>query len=189
MFTTTTPEPVVRPVPRLLYPALLLAGIAVMVASLLGIAVMMGLLPQVQSTPAGVREAPSAGRAAANPGAARTPAESTAVKSAGGTTAAATAVRCDECGIVDGIRAIEVREGSGVDTIVGGSGHSAITVAGTDAGAYAGHGPGKNMNRSVSYEIRVRMDDRSYRTFRTGQPAVGVGQRVRIRDGRLERAG
>lgn len=67
----------------------------------------------------------------------------------------------------------------------GGRGRTAMTVV----GAYAGHEVEKNMNRSVSYEVRVRMDDITYRTFRTPQPDVGVGQRVQVRDGRLVRAG
>jgi len=35
----------------------------------------------------------------------------------------------------------------------------------------------------------VRMDDNSYRTFNVSQPEVGVGQRVRVRDGQLVRGG
>ena len=64
-----------------------------------------------------------------------------------------------------------------------------MTVVGAGAGAYAGHELEKNMKRSVSYEIRVRMDDRSTRTFRSTQPDIGVGQRVSVRDGRLVVAG
>jgi outer membrane lipoprotein SlyB len=64
-----------------------------------------------------------------------------------------------------------------------------MTVVGAGAGAYAGHELEKNMNKSVSYEIRVRMDDNSYRTFNVSQPEVGVGQRVRVRDGQLVRGG
>ena len=66
---------------------------------------------------------------------------------------------------------------------------AAMTVVGAGAGAYAGHELEKNMNKSVSYEIRVRMDDHSIRTFRSPEPDVGVGQRVKVRDGRLVRAG
>jgi hypothetical protein len=45
------------------------------------------------------------------------------------------------------------------------------------------------MKRNVSYEIRVRMDDQTVRTFRSSQPDAGVGQRVNVRDGRLVVAG
>jgi len=71
----------------------------------------------------------------------------------------------------------------------GGSGRTAMTVVGAGAGAYAGHEVEKNMKKSVSYEIRVRMDDNSYRTFHAAQPDVGVGQRVKVRDGQLVDAG
>jgi len=37
------------------------------------------------------------------------------------------------------------------------------------------------MNRSATYEIRVRMKDGSYRTFiERAQPALAVGQKVRV---------
>jgi outer membrane lipoprotein SlyB len=64
-----------------------------------------------------------------------------------------------------------------------------MTVVGAGAGAYAGHELEKNMKRSVSYEIRVRMDDRSTRIFRSDQPDVGVGQRVTVKGGQLAAAG
>jgi outer membrane lipoprotein SlyB len=62
-------------------------------------------------------------------------------------------------------------------------------VVGAGAGAYAGHELEKNMKRSVTYEIRVRMNDRSIRTFHSDHPDFGVGQRVTVRDGRLAVAG
>jgi outer membrane lipoprotein SlyB len=64
-----------------------------------------------------------------------------------------------------------------------------MTVVGAGAGAYAGHELEKTMKRNRHYEIRVRMDDRSLRTFATSVADVGVGQRVRIRDGRPVPAG
>lgn len=42
------------------------------------------------------------------------------------------------------------------------------------------------MNRSVSHEVRVRMNDGSYRTFRErAQPAFAAGQKVRVTAGGL----
>ena len=180
-----------RPVSPMLYPTLLIAGISVIIASLLGIAAMTGLLPQAQSQPAVTTAA--TGKAVAEPEAPR----AAAVKTATAT------VRCEDCGVVESVRAIELKgEGSGVGAVAGGvvggilgnqvgggNGRTAMTVVGAGAGAYAGHELEKNMKRSVSYEIRVRMDDRSTRTFRSTQPDVGVGQRVSVRDGRLVVAG
>jgi len=198
-------EPVAKPVPPLLYPTLVIAGITVIIASMVGIAAMTGMLSQAQSqTVSNPQEVPAAsGReqrttAPAKPAVARSVEGKTAVPA----TVAGTA-RCDNCGVVDTIRTVETKgQGSGVGAVAGGvvggilgnqvgggSGRTAMTVVGAGAGAYAGHELEKNMNKSVSYEIRVRMDDNSIRTFRVSEPAVGVGQRVKIRDGRLVRAG
>lgn len=183
-FTVVKTEPAAaRPVPPLLYPTLLIAGIGVIIASMLGIAAITGLLPQAQSQVIGKLPEKAAAQASA--------------KSA----TVAGAARCADCGVVDTIRAIEVKgQGSGVGAVAGGlvggilgnqvgggSGRTAMTVVGV--GAYAGHEVEKNVNKSVSYEVRVRMDDDSYRTFRVRQPEVGVGQRVQVRDGRIVRAG
>ena len=105
--------------------------------------------------------------------------------------------------MVDSVRAVEVKgEGSGLGVVAGGvlggvlgnqigggNGRTAMTVVGAGAGAYAGNEVEKNMKKKVSYQIRVRMDDNSYRTFHSAQPEVEVGQRVKVRDGRLVGAG
>jgi outer membrane lipoprotein SlyB len=183
-----------RRTPALLYPTLLIAGIAVIIASMLGIAAMTGLLPQAQSQ--SVDERATSGddaRSGAN-----------AKMSKGKTVPpAVAAARCTDCGVIDSVRAVEVKgEGSGVGAVAGGvvggvlgnqigggRGRTAMTVVGAGAGAYAGNEVEKNMKKSVSYEIRVRMDDNTYRTFHAAQPDVGVGQRVKVRDGQLVSAG
>lgn len=181
----------------LLYPVLLAAGISVIIASLLGIAAITGLLPSAQSQssaalpekavpaqPAKVAASASPSRPAAD-GRSRPEAP------------------CATCGVVESVRMIEVPgEGSGLGAVAGGvvggllgnrvgggRGRTAMTVVGAGAGAYAGHEIEKNMKRGANYEIRVRMDDRSLRTFHSEQPGVGAGQRVNVRDGRLVAAG
>lgn len=210
--TTTTPKAAAaRPVPPLLYPTLLIAGIAVIIASMLGIAAMTGLLPHAQSNQSVSEQATAPAVASAKRGkedkVAAPRAQAVPTKTAAGKAtvpkSAVTAARCDECGVVDAIRAIEAKgQGSGIGAVAGGvvggilgnqvgggHGRTAMTVVGAGAGAYAGHELEKNMNKSVSYEVRVRMDDNSYRTFHTSQPDVGVGQRVKVRDGQLVGAG
>ncbi|MCW5575424.1 MAG: glycine zipper 2TM domain-containing protein [Burkholderiales bacterium] len=181
------PAPATRNVPALLYPTLLIAGIAVIIASMLGIAAMTGMLPGAQSQ--SLLEQPAARKAAAPV------AERSTVQPA--------ASACAACGVVESVRAVEAAgQGSGVGAVAGGvvggilgnqvgggGGRTAMTVVGAGAGAYAGHEIEKNMNRNVHYEIRVRMDDRSIRTFTAAGADVGVGQRVRIRDGRPVPAG
>jgi len=203
------PQAVARPVSPLLYPTLLIAGISVIIASLLGIAAMTGLLPQAQSQPAVT--AAVTGKAVAGPESVRdqpanqAPKKMATAKSATPRTSDAktAAARCDDCGVVESVRTmVREGEGSGVGAVAGGvvggilgnqvgggNGRTAMTVVGAGAGAYAGHEIEKNMKRSETYEIRVRMSDRSIRTFRSDKLDVGVGQRVTVRDGRLAVAG
>jgi uncharacterized protein YcfJ len=173
----------------------------VIIASLLGFAALTGLLPQAQSQPAVI--AAATGKAVAESGIAdQAPKKAAAAKPATRDTKTA-AARCEDCGVVESVRRMERKgEGSGVGAVAGGvvggilgnqvgggNGRTAMTVVGAGAGAYAGHELEKNMKRSVTYEIRVRMNDRSIRTFHSDSPDVGVGQRVTVRDGRLAVAG
>jgi outer membrane lipoprotein SlyB len=182
----TQPAPATRNVPALLYPTLLIAGIAVIIASMLGIAAMTGLLPVAQSQTAANQPALQGQAPAARSSAAQT-----------------AAAACTACGVVESVRRVQTAgQGTGVGAVAGGvvggilgnqvgggSGRTAMTVVGAGAGAYAGHELEKNMKKNLHYEIRVRMDDRSLRTFTTANADVGVGQRVRIRDGRPVPAG
>jgi outer membrane lipoprotein SlyB len=208
MSSTINTQDLARRSPALLYPTLLIAGIAVIIVSMLGIAAMTGVLPQAQS------QAVDARVAGGNDGKTAAKAKTTDSKVASVNASAKTsntkiappavvAARCTDCGVVDSVRAVEVKgEGSGLGAVAGGvlggvlgnqvgggRGRTAMTVVGAGAGAYAGHEVEKNMKKSVSYEIRVRMDDNSYRTFHAAQPDVGVGQRVKVRDGQLVDAG
>lgn len=198
------PQSAARPVSPLLYPILLIAGVSVIVASLLGIAAMTGLLPQAQSQPA-VTAAATGKAVSETPPANPLPKKAAAPKPAAqrSSDVKTAAARCDDCGVVESVRSLERKgEGSGVGAVAGGlvggilgnqvgggNGRTAMTVVGAGAGAYAGHELEKNMKRSITYEIRVRMDDRSIRTFHSDNPDVGVGQRVTVRDGRLAVAG
>jgi len=192
------PVPATRSVPALLYPTLLIAGIAVIIASMLGIAAMTGLLPSAQSRtaanqPALQDRAPGGRKDQDNQDAA--PQRRNSAQPA--------AAACTACGVVESVRTVQTAgQGSGVGAVAGGvvggilgnqvgggGGRTAMTVVGAGAGAYAGHEIEKNMKKNVHYEIRVRMDDRSVRTFTAAGADVGVGQRVRIRDGRPVPAG
>jgi outer membrane lipoprotein SlyB len=180
---------------NLLYPLMLIAAVTVIVFSIVGIAAMMGWLPSAQSksdsaprTEAVVRNeaAPAPARPdAADPVNAPTP-------------------TCENCGVIESIRVVESQgEGSGLGAVTGGvvggvlgnqvgrgSGRTVMTVVGAGAGAYAGHEIEKNVKRSTQYQIRVRMHDGSYRTFyQPSQPALSLGQKVRVTDRGLVGAG
>jgi outer membrane lipoprotein SlyB len=73
--------------------------------------------------------------------------------------------------------------------IGGGSGRQLATVAGAVGGAVVGNQVEGNMKATHSYEIRVRLDDGSERTFRQNSaPSWRTGDRVRVVKGRLRAA-
>ncbi|MBQ5941693.1 MULTISPECIES: glycine zipper 2TM domain-containing protein [unclassified Massilia] len=107
---------------------------------------------------------------------------------------------CSNCGNVESVRTIKQRaEGSGLGAAGGavlggllgnqigdGSGRKIATVAGAVGGAVVGNQVEGNMKATTSYEIRVRLDDGTLRTFRQSSPPQWrSGDRVRIVKGRL----
>ena len=175
--------------PGILYPVMLIAAIALIVFSAVGIATMMGWMPAALSgaDPAAKPAPPAAKAAASRP-----------------RIAAATASGCSDCGTVESIRVVQLEgEGSGVGAIGGavvggilgnqigrGRGRTAATVVGAGAGAYAGHEIEKNVKKTTRYQVRVRMNDGTYRTFHEStQPALAVGQKVRVTEQGIVAAG
>lgn len=184
----------------ILYTIMLIAAIAVIIFSVIGIATMTGVLPSAlskneQAAPESAAKGPSAAIPSPQPAKARVAAYSRA----------SAAEACADCGVVDvevAIRAVEAKgQGSGLGAVAGGvvggvlgnqvgrgGGRTATTVVG--AGAYAGHEIEKNMNKSLNYQIRVRMNDGTYRTFHErSQPALTVGQKVRVTNNGVVAAG
>jgi outer membrane lipoprotein SlyB len=107
---------------------------------------------------------------------------------------------CSNCGNVESVREIHQRaQGSGVGAAGGailggllgnqvgsGNGRSLATVAGAVGGAVVGNQVEGNMKATTSYEIRVRMDDGSARTFHQQRaPGWRQGARVRVVKGVL----
>jgi len=107
---------------------------------------------------------------------------------------------CANCGNVESVRTITQRaEGSGLgaaggaviggllgNQVGGGSGRTLATAAGAIGGAVVGNQVEGNMKATTSYEIRVRLDDGTLRTFRqNSQPQWRSGDRVRIVKGKL----
>ena len=140
--------------PDILYPVMLVAAITVIVFSFAGIATMMGWLPGALSQGRLLERAES-------------PARWTAAAEGSRAAAPAPAAACaDDCGVIESIRAVDVK---GEDSGFG------------DVGAYSGNEIEKNTRGSVSYHIRVRMNDGTTRTFHErAQPALAVGQKVRV---------
>ena len=169
----------------ILYPLMLIAAIAVIVFSVVGIATMMGWMPSVASKGEPQPKSGSASNestAMPAPATNRPPADSSAAA-------------CQDCGVIESIRAVESKgEGSPLGAIGGavvggvlgnqvgrGSGRTAATVVGAGAGAYAGHEIEKNVTKKARYQVSVRMSDGSYRTYNeSAPPTYAVGQRVRV---------
>lgn len=110
---------------------------------------------------------------------------------------------CGSCGNVESVRTITTRaRGSGVgaaggailggllgNQIGGGHGRQLATVAGAMGGAVVGNQVEGNMHATHSYEIRVRLDDGTLRTFHQhSAPRWRSGDRVRIVKGSLRAA-
>jgi outer membrane lipoprotein SlyB len=107
---------------------------------------------------------------------------------------------CHRCGRVESVRTIQsAAKPSGVgvvggaivggllgNQIGGGTGRSVATVAGAVGGGYAGNEIEKRTRTATSYQVRVRMEDGSLRTFPYNNvPPWHEGDHVRVVDGYL----
>lgn len=184
---------------NLLYPLMVIAALAVTLFSALGIAMMMGYLPSASSA-----EKPAEKQIASQPvaGAQRQaqPQRKAQSQSPGQAQSAPSrlAAVCADCGVVESIRVVEQRgSGSGLGAVAGGltgmlvgnqfgrgDGRTAMTVLGGVGGAYAGNEIEKNVKRSTTYEVRVRLDKGGVATAHmASNPGVAVGDKVRVVNG------
>jgi outer membrane lipoprotein SlyB len=105
---------------------------------------------------------------------------------------------CRECGVIVSMREVDTEgEASGVGAVGGGAignpvgqgtGKKIATVAGAAGGAVAGHQIEKYVKRETSYEIIVRLEDKTSRVFH--EPTSSTwrsGDRVKIIDGALRK--
>lgn len=167
--------------PRLLYPSLIVAAVAVTLLSATGIAALTGHLPMANAASDEKLQTarPDEMQAGHEPG-------------------HAPVAACKSCGIVESIRAVEVKgQGSGIGAVAGGlagalignqigdgNGRTVATIAGAGGGAYLGNEIEKNKNAHVTYQIKVRMDSGAIRTlYQRDAPSIATGDRVRISNG------
>lgn len=107
---------------------------------------------------------------------------------------------CYDCGRVESVNAVQSQaapSGLGVvaggviggllgNQVGGGNGRKIATVAGAVGGGYAGNEIEKRTRSQTTYEVRVRMEDGSVRTFPyNNQPNWSSGDRIRVVDGYL----
>ena len=177
------------------YTMMWIAGIAITLFSIAGIAAIMGWIPtsiagggstaNVASTPATAAKAP-APKSSNNAAAPTRLASNTPSRSV-----------CADCGIIESSREItEKGTGSGVGgvggavvggvlghQVGGGRGKDLATVAGAIGGAFAGNEIEKRVKSTTSYEVTVRFEGGATRTFNEDTPKWRVGDRVRVVDG------
>ncbi|HTJ96699.1 MAG TPA: glycine zipper 2TM domain-containing protein [Rhodocyclaceae bacterium] len=107
---------------------------------------------------------------------------------------------CRNCGIVESVNAVKEKgEGTGLGAVAGGvvggvlgnqvgkgGGRDIARIVGIAGGAFAGHEIEKSERSHTTYNVTVRLDDGSTRTFRQeSQPAWQAGDRVRVEDGTI----
>lgn len=201
---------------RRLHPLLGAAAVSVIILSAVAVAAMTGVLPNLSagSSPqaaASAQEAALAGPEAANVASAPQQAPKQAQKPAQSAQPAqqpaqAGAPACATCGVVEGIRTVQVpvRDDSNhlIGTVAGGvvggvvgnqfgggHGRDALTVLGAVGGALTGREVERNIREQQTvthYELTVRMSDGSRRQFRSAQPfAFASGDRVRVENDQL----
>ncbi|WP_051938135.1 glycine zipper 2TM domain-containing protein [Ferriphaselus sp. R-1] len=109
---------------------------------------------------------------------------------------------CKECGTVSAITEVEKQgEGTGLGAIGGGvvggllgnqvgggTGNDIATIAGAVGGAYVGHQVEKKVRTTVQFNVVVKMEDGSEATITEDKkPALAVGDKVKVVDGKLVR--
>lgn len=108
---------------------------------------------------------------------------------------------CSNCGTIESIHAVQqqAQANNGIGAVAGavlggilgnqvggGNGRKLATVAGAVGGGFAGNEVEKRTRTTSSYEIRVRMEDGSSRSFSdSGQSGWQSGDRVKVVNGSL----
>ena len=174
-----------------------IAGIAVTVFSVAGIAAIMGWIPTSIGGPGD--SVVAAKQPATQPAAS----SHTAPSRAPAYTASNSPARaqCAECGVIEAVREIDAKgEGSGIGAVGGavvggvlghqvgsGRGRDIATVVGAVGGAVAGNEIEKRVKSSKSYEITVRFEDGSSRVVNEATaPSWRTGDRVKVINGVIQ---
>jgi len=111
------------------------------------------------------------------------------------------AVLCAACGTVEAVHAVQQKgEGSGLGAVAGGvlggvvghqvgggNGKTAMTVLGAVGGGLAGHEIEKRARSTTVFDVQVRMEDGSTRSFQRSE-ALAVGAHVVVEGSKLRLA-
>jgi len=150
-------------------PLIGIAAVSVMVLGVIGVAAVTGVLPS--------------GTSPNLSGAVRTDAART------DSAAPSRAVTCALCGTIEAIRTVEVVDEPGGSTLADVGREGGATILGSSGVAASGNEIAKEARKRYAYRVTVRMDDGSYRTVSlAAPPALAVGDKVRVVEGKLVRA-
>jgi outer membrane lipoprotein SlyB len=193
-------------------PIVAIAAASVIIFSAVGVGVMTGIIPSSISKTEEQPPLPAKPQAAAPapvPAAAEQPKKAAAAaprkqaepaRVASAEPARTAQAVCANCGSVVSVNLVKQQgEGSGLGAIGGavvggvlgnqvgsGRGRTAATVVGAGAGAYAGHEIEKHVKTTQSYNVAVRMDDGTSRSFiYASEPAFRAGDKVKVVEGKL----
>ncbi|RXZ32482.1 glycine zipper 2TM domain-containing protein [Oxalobacteraceae bacterium CAVE-383] len=190
-----------------IHPLIASAAVAIILVCMVGVAAITGLLPGSRSANTPPRTAESSQLSSADKAAAERDAEKSAPPASPPLLAAAATPAkpeiCENCGEVEGIRAIKhPKKTSGIGMVGGavvggllgnqiGSGNGRIlgTVAGAAGGGYAGNEIEKHTQTTTTYEVVVRMENGRVREFPQSSSNWRVGDRVRVVNGALRSRG
>ena len=171
---------------RALPPLVWIAGIAIILFSMVGIAAFMGWIPNSIGNPGDNTDDSTP---------VRTSAQKKSVKVASNTPAKAI---CSECGVIQSTRVITQQGDGGAVGIVGGAvvggllgnqvgdgkGKKIATAAGAVGGAIVGNEIEKRVDTTKRYETVVRFNDGTTRAFTTTNPtAWRIGDKVKVING------
>jgi outer membrane lipoprotein SlyB len=113
----------------------------------------------------------------------------------------ATVATCAECGVIESVREVDAKgKGSGLGAVGGGvvggllgnqvgagRGKDVMTVVGAVGGALAGNEVEKRVKTTKSYEVSVRLNDGTTRVIsEAGQPTWHVGDKVKVVNGAIQ---
>jgi outer membrane lipoprotein SlyB len=185
-------------------PIFVIAAIAVIIFSGVGVAMMTGLIPSSASK-SNSPESEAQATASADKSTDKSTKSSAKEKhdaTAKKEHAKPEHVACANCGEVESVHLIEKKgEGSGLGVIAGGvtgallgnqvgqgNGKTVATIAGAAGGAFAGNEIEKNVKKTKHYKITVRMADGSTKSVnQSADPGLLPGDKVKIVDNAVVR--
>ncbi|HKY01584.1 MAG TPA: glycine zipper 2TM domain-containing protein [Burkholderiales bacterium] len=181
------------------HPLIIAAAASVLLFSVAGTAALMGWLPNSHGDQTEqIAEKEAAQKEAAEKEAAAKQAAEERRNSTSKPRYAERVSAVGQLGVIESVRATTVRgEGTGLGAVAGGvaggvvghqigggRGKDVMTVVGVVGGGLAGHEAEKYMRGTKQYEVTVRFDDGTSKTYlRTNPPTFKSGERVRVVNG------